>query len=125
MAHDLADRVETLGEKGAKLAAELRSYGPNERIWGLEAWMGMKNWIGEDAAAQALSDIGWKAVRGPNKAHYLRLLPGGTVRDANLAKFDMSRISVADIFGGADPALLAALAGGAGLLGWGRSQGGE
>lgn len=114
MAHDLAARVEGMGEKGAKLAKELRSYGPDEHISGLEAWRGLSKWLGEDVAAQTLADIGWRAVKGVNSPNYLRLLPGGTVRDANLAKFDPARLKVDDIFGGADPALLGLLAAAAG-----------
>lgn len=126
MAHDIASRIEGLGEKGAKLAAELRSYGPGEYISGAEAWRSLSKWLGDDVAANTLSDIGWRAVQGINSPTYLRLLPRGTVRDAEKAKFDPARIKIDDIFGAADPSLLAALGLGAGgLMAATRTRGGE
>lgn len=116
MAHDIAARVEGLGEKGAKLASELRSYDPGEYISGAEAWRSLSKWLGDDVAANTLSDIGWRAVQGINSPTYLRVLPRGTVRDAEKAMFDPARIRIDDIFGAADPALLSALGVGAGGL---------
>lgn len=127
LAADLATDVEKMGPTGKRLAAEIRkSYGPGEAISGAEAWRGLSTWLGEDAAAQVLSNRGFRAVEGVNNPQYMRLLPGGVVRDANLAKFDPARINVDDIFGAADPTLLAALAAGSGgLLAAVRNRGGE
>lgn len=115
LANDIATQVEGMGEAGAKLAKELRRYGPNDRPTGLEVWRGLSKFIGDDVAMDVVGRLGFNGVRGVNSPSYLRVFPKTTVRDANQAKFDPARILENDIYGRADPMLmggLAALAGG-------------
>jgi hypothetical protein len=112
LAHDIASDVQSMGPEGAKFASLLRSgYGADDVISGAEAWRGLAKWLGDDVAAEVLAKRGFRGVEGLNNPQYMRLLPGATARDANRAKFDPARMKVDDIFGAADPALLAAIAG--------------
>lgn len=117
------------GVEDKKLASQLQQYSPDGRVNGIELWQGLKNHLGEDGAADALKRLGFGGVRGVNSPDYVKLFPGTVARDAQRAAFDPAKIKVGvdDIYGGATPEMLAAVAaaGGLGLLGLRRSQAGE
>ncbi len=115
LANDLAARVEPMGEQGAKLAKELRSYQNGERPSGMEVWRGLSKFLGEDSAMELLGNLGFRGVQGVNSPNYVRVFPQTMVRDAERAKFAPARLSENDIFGAADPRLLGAMAGAGGL----------
>lgn len=124
LAADLAKVVED-----KRLVEQLRQYAPGGKVNGVEIWQGLKNYLGEDGAADALKRLGFGGVRGVNSPDYAKLFPGTVARDAQRAAFDPAKIKggVDDIYGAATPEMLAAVAaaGGLGLLGLRRSQGDE
>ena len=113
LAQDIATKVEGMGQEGASLAQKLREYYVSDKISGLEAWSGLAKHLGDDTAANVLNQLGFKGVEGVKKPQYLQTFPSTMVRDANQAVFNPSRINVNDIYGHANPGLLALTAGGA------------
>lgn len=110
LATDLAAKAEeTLGPDGAKLARLIRSsYKEGERPSGMELWRASSKTVGDDAAAGLFGSLGFRSAIGINSPDYLRMFPGGTVRDAQRATFDPSKLHLDNIMAGA---------GGLGLLG--------
>lgn len=122
LAHDMANRV---GDN-EKFAALLRTYEPNEGLTGITAWMGAKNNLGDERAAELFKALGFAGVKGINSPNYVRLFQGTHARDAMKAAFDPARLHIDDIYGRATPEALAALSGGsAGLWSLIRSRGDE
>ena len=99
---------------GKELAGMLRQYfvTPGERITGGELWQALEARFGNDGASAVLERLGpfsgAKGIAGPNEAYVFRNAP---VRDAHAAQFDPARRGADDIYGRADPRLLAGMAG--------------
>lgn len=110
LAADLASKAEeTLGPGGSKLAQLIRaSYKEGERPSGMELWRAASKTVGDDAAASLFGSLGFRSAIGINSPDYVRMFPGGTVRDAKKAAFDPTKLHLDNIMAGV---------GGLGLLG--------
>lgn len=109
------------GAKGAQLAKEFGTFGPDERISGGALWQALESRFGNDGAAEAVSRLGAfrgaRGMTGPSEAYVFKSSP---VRDAESAAFDPARSAEDYIYGAADPRLLGLLS--IGALGLAPSQ---
>lgn len=114
LAHDVADIISApyYGKIGGNLAKHLRSFVGDEGITGGQIWQSLSAHFGNDDAIDVLSKLksfhGIKNVTAPGEAIVFKTAP---VRDAKLAKFDLSRMHIDDIYGKATVPVMAGSAG--------------